>query len=129
MITQLLKTIQIERLDDVPLLLAQLQRMQVASLLDQHFPTHPHWGGALTFGEVACVWLAALVSTGDHRLSKLEPWAAQRLELLSACLGKPVRALDFHDDRLGDMLHTLHDADAWATFEQELNAGLIRVYR
>jgi transposase len=129
MITQLLKTIQIERLDDVPLLLAQLQRMQVANLLDKHFSTHPHWRGELTFGEVACVWLAALVCTGDHRLSKLEPWAAQRLELLSACLGKPVRALDFHDDRLGDMLHTLHGADAWAVFEQELNAGLIRVYR
>src|ERR1043165_166263 len=129
MITQLLKTIQIERLDDVPLLLAQLKRMQVAPLLTQHFPTHLNWDGELTFGEVASVWLAALVSTGDHRLCQLQPWASQHCELLSTCLGKTVRALDFHDDRLAAMLRTLADAPRWATFEQEFNAGLIRVYR
>jgi transposase len=129
MINQLLNTIAIERLDDVPLLLAQLQRMQVAALLDQHFPTHPHWAGEPTFGEVACVWIASLVSTGDHRLCELQAWAGQRLTMLSACLGKPVRALDFHDDRLGDMLSTLHHQNTWAAFEQQLNAGLIRVYR
>jgi transposase len=129
MINQLLNTIRIERLDDVPLLLAQLQRMQVAILLDKYFPTHPHWTGELTFGEVACVWLAALVSTGDHRLCELESWAGQRLVMLAACLRKPVRALDFHDDRLADMLSALHHAGPWAAFEQELNAGLVRVYR
>ena len=31
-----------ERVDDIPLLLAQLAKMEVASLLDQHFPTHGH---------------------------------------------------------------------------------------
>jgi transposase len=129
MITQLLETLRIERLDDIPLLLAQLQRMQLARLLDQHYPTDPHWAGQLTFGEVAAVWLAQLVSTGDHRLCQLEGWAAQRLDMLSACLGKPVRALDFHDDRLADMLDALADADTWATFEQELNASLVRVYQ
>ncbi len=29
-----------ERVDDIPLLLAQLDRMQVAELLDRCFPTH-----------------------------------------------------------------------------------------
>ena len=48
--------------------------------------------------------------------------------MLSACFGKPVRALDFHDDRLADMLSALHHAGRWSAFEQELNAGLIRVY-
>lgn len=129
MITQLLETLQIERLDDIPLLLAQLQRMQVAAVLDQHFPADPHWAGDLTFGEVACVWLAQLVSTGDHRLSQLESWAGQRLELLSAHFGKPVRALDFHDDRLADLLDRLAAASTWASCEQELNAKLIRVYQ
>jgi transposase len=128
MINQLLESIHIERLDDLPLLLAQLQRMQVAAWLDQHYPTHPLWAGTLTFGEVACVWLAHLVSTGDHRLSKLQSWAGQRLEMLSACFAKPVRALDFHDDRLADMLDTLHDGDTWAAFEQQFNASLLRVY-
>jgi transposase len=128
MIEHILDTIHHERIDDLPLLLAQLQRMQVIPLLDQHFPTHGNWAGELTFGEVAAVWLAAIVSTGDHRLNRLEDWAATRLEVLAACLGKRVRALDFHDDRLADMLDTLQNPTAWMAFEHDLNAGLVRVY-
>jgi len=30
--------IQTERVDDIPLLIAQMQRMNLASLLDKHFP-------------------------------------------------------------------------------------------
>jgi transposase len=128
MIDHILETLHIERIDDLPLLLAQLQRMQVIPLLDQHFPTHGNWAGELTFGEVASVWLASVVSTGDHRLNHLQDWAADRLELLSACLGKPVRPEDFHDDRLADMLDALSQPTAWAAFEHDLNAGLVRVY-
>jgi transposase len=128
MIGHLLETIRIERIDDLPLLLAQLQRMRVPSLLDQHFPTHGNWAGALTFGEVASVWLAYIVSTGDHRLNHLQDWAADRVEMLSACLDKPVRPEDFHDDRLADMLDALSEPTVWAAFEQDHNAGLVRVY-
>ena len=128
MIDQILETIHSERIDDLPLLLAQLQRMQVPSRLDHHFPTHGNWAGALTFGEVASVWLASIVSTGDHRLNHLQDWAADRLEMLAACLGKPVRPEDFHDDRLADMLDALSRTTAWAAFEREHNALLVRVY-
>jgi hypothetical protein len=34
-----------ERVDDIPLLLAQLIRMNVPSLLDQHFHQHGNWQG------------------------------------------------------------------------------------
>src|SRR3954470_8613508 len=128
MIDHPLETLQVERIDDLPLLLAHLQRMQVAPLLDRHFPTHGNWAGALSFGDVAIVWLASIVSTGDHRLNQLQDWAARHLEMLAACLGKPVRPQDFHDDRLADMLDALHEATPWAAFEQDLNAGLVRVY-
>jgi transposase len=128
MIDRLLENIRIERIDDLPLLLAQLQRMRVIPSLDQHFPTHGNWAGELTFGEVATVWLAYVVSTGDHRLNHLQDWAADRLEMLAACLGKPVRPEDFHDDRLADLLDALSEPTAWAAFEHDLNAGLVRVY-
>jgi hypothetical protein len=128
MIEHLLENLRIERIDDLPLLWAQLPRMQVPSLLDHHFPTHGNWAGGLTFGEVACVWLAYIVSTGDHRLNHLQDWAADRLEMLSACLGKPVRPEDFHDDRLADMLDALSQPTVWAAFEQDHNAVLVRVY-
>ena len=39
----------IERPDDIPLLLAQMQKMDVAALLDEHFPTHGNWGGENIF--------------------------------------------------------------------------------
>src|SRR3954468_8727040 len=128
MVHQILRALQIERIDDVPLLLAHLKRMQIAALLNEHFPTHGNWAGDLTFGEVTCVWLAYLVSTGDHRLNQLQDWAAHRVESLTACLGKRVRPQDFHDDRLADMLDALQEATAWAAFEQDLNTGLVRVY-
>ena len=83
----------IERIDDVPVLLAQLERMQVASLLDQHFPTHGNWQG-LSLGTVSVAWLSHILWEGDQWLSHVEPWASQHLTCLQACLGQEVRSLD-----------------------------------
>ncbi len=83
----------IERVDDVPLLLAQLERMQVASLLDRHFPTHGNWQGQ-SLGTISAVWLSHILSEGDHWLNHVEPWAMQHLNCLRACLGQEVRSLD-----------------------------------
>ena len=42
-------TIETERVDDVPVLLAQMEKMGVAELLDEHVVMHGNWGG-LSFG-------------------------------------------------------------------------------
>ena len=34
-----------ERVDDIPLLLAQMEKMNMAALLDKHFPMHGNWQG------------------------------------------------------------------------------------
>jgi hypothetical protein len=86
-------TFQTERIDDIPLLLAQLERMQVGLLLDEYFPTHGNWQG-LSLGTVSAVWLAFILSEGDHRLNRVQPWVEARRRGLSGCLGQPVRALD-----------------------------------
>jgi transposase len=117
----------IERIDDVPILLAQLERMQVANLLDRHFPTHGNWQG-LSLGTVSVVWLSHILSEGDHWLNHVQPWANQRLNCLQACLGQEMRSLDFSDDRLASVLDYLSDDEQWQTFEQELGQHLIRVY-
>ena len=49
-------SIETERTDDITLLLRHMQRMQVASLLDKHFPTHGLRKG-LSMGELSVVWL------------------------------------------------------------------------
>ncbi len=70
-----------ERIDDVPVLLAQLERMQAAHLLDRHFPTHGDWQG-LNLGMSSVVWLSHILSEGDHWLNYVDPWAAQHLNCL-----------------------------------------------
>jgi transposase len=128
MIEKLIEIIGIERLDDLPLLWEQLKTMGVVRLFDKHFPQHPNWECELTPGEVLACWLCFIISTGNHRASHVQKWAEQRLYSLSALTGKHVRALDFSDDRLADLLARMGDCKAWQPFEQELVSGLLRVY-
>jgi transposase len=120
--------IRVERVDDLPVLWASLQRLGVAELLDRRYPKHHLWLGEPSFGEVVCVWLCFILSRGDHRLSQLQPWAQQNLLTLQALLGKTVRPLDFQDDRLADILSALPQAETWLPFETELNQRSLRVY-
>jgi hypothetical protein len=80
MIDRLLEDLHIERIDDLPLLLAQLRRMQVPSLLDRHFPTHGNWAEDLTFGEVASVWLAYLDPLGMPLVTTVVAQVQQSLD-------------------------------------------------
>lgn len=116
-----------ERVDDIPLLLAQQERMGVQPLLDEHFPTHGNWQG-LSLGGVAVVWLTHILSEGDHRLNHVQPWAEKRLETLCSCTDQTIQALDFSDDRLGDVLCALSDDGRWDAFESALNRRSLRVY-
>src|SRR3954464_406051 len=118
----------VERVDDIPILLATLRRLNVPDVLDRHFPSGHRGKGELTFGEVACVWVAFITSQGDHRLCQLQPWAKANLHTLAACLGKAVRPLDFQDDRLADMLGRLALGDSWEGCEVDLNRHTVRVY-
>ena len=122
------RVLRVEHVDDIPVLLALMKQVGLVELLDRHFPTHHLWKGVLSFGEVAATWITHVVSEGDHRLNHVEPWAQQNRDTLQACLGKTVRALDFHDDRLADVLDALADEEGWQSFEADLNGNTIRVY-
>src|SRR5258707_633194 len=116
-----------ERVDDVPLLLAQMERMGLAALLDAHFPTHGNWQG-LTFGRVATIWLSSILSRGDHRLVHVEALVAQRPSTLHPGTGAGVPAPEVSDDRLEIVLRLLSDDVHWTAFESALNQHLVRVY-
>ncbi len=116
-----------ERVDDIPLLLEQMQRMSLPALLDHHFPTHGNWQG-LSLGWVTMIWLSSILSRGDHRLVHVEPWVAKRLWTLRATTGQAVERLDFTDDRLEIVLQRLHDDTRWAAFESAMNQHTVRVY-
>ena len=103
-----------ERVDDLPLLLAQLERMGVQPLQDEHFATHGNWVG-LNLGWVTVIWLPHIQSEANQRLNHGEPWAEQRLHTLRGGTGQPVHPLDLSDDRLAEVLEVMrHDAQRQA---------------
>src|SRR6266404_5779578 len=120
-------TIRTERVDDLPLLLAQMQRMGIASLLDAHFPTHGNRQG-LSLGTVTTLWLTHVHAPADHRMNRVQPWAERRLETLRGCSDPSLQVRDLGDDRLADVLRHLSDDERWRAFEQELTGHLVRVY-
>ena len=115
-----------ERVDDIPLLLRQMQQMELPTLIDTHFPAHGNWYG-LSLGWVRTIWLSAILSRGDHRLVHVEPWVANRLFTLQTVTGQDVERLDFTDDRLDIVLRRLSDDARWAQFESRLNQHTVRV--
>ena len=120
-------TIITERVDDIPLLLEQMQRMGLPPLFDTHFPTHGNWTG-LSLGWVSTIWLSSILSRGDHRMVHVEPWVSQRLYTLGATTGQTLTRVDFTDDRLESVLRRLSDDARWAAFESALNQQTVRVY-
>ena len=120
-------TILTERVDDIPLLLTQMQRMGIADLLDEHFPTHGNRTG-LSLGVVTVIWLTHVLSQADHRMNHVQPWAERRLETLRACSDGSLEVRDLGDDRLADVLRHLSDDERWRAFEGEVTGQLVRVY-
>ncbi len=82
--------IETERVDDIPLLVGQMRRMELPEVLDSRVVVHGNRQG-LSIGWTVVVWLAHVLSEADHRLSQVRPWAARRLETLRACTGQEIR--------------------------------------
>ncbi len=120
-------SIETERTDDIPLLLRHMQRMQLATLLDKHFPTHGLRKG-LSMGELILVWLTHVLSQADHRMNRVQQWVSRRLSTLRGCGLADLTPLDVTDDRLADVLRLLSDDERYRAFEQEWMGQLLRVY-
>jgi transposase len=115
-----------ERVDDIPLLLEQMQRMGLPPLFDTHCPTHGHWTG-LSLGWVSTIWLSSMVSRGDHRMVHVEPWVATRLWTLGGTTGQAVTRVDCTDDRREIVLRRLRDDERWSAFASALHQHTVRV--
>jgi transposase len=116
-----------ERVDDIPVLLTQLERMGVKQLLDKHFPTHGNWQGQ-SLGSIAVIWLTHILSQADHRLNYVQGWVEKRLETLKMFVGSELRELDLTDDRLESLLRYFNSDDDWNSFEEELSGSILQVY-
>ncbi len=116
-----------ERIDDFVVLLALMQQMDLPAILDQHLPRHWLQQG-LSWGWTASIWLAHIVSQGDHRKLTVRDWVCQAHSTLEQVTGLDIRETDFTDDRLTIVLRHPRDAARWQAIEQELGRHLVRVY-
>lgn len=116
-----------ERVDDIPLLLTHSDKMGVPQLLDAYFKPHGNWEG-ISLGWTTAVWLAHILSEGDHRMNQVQSWAAQRVHTLSISIGQEVSERGFSDDRLALVLDALSNDQTWQHLEAALNREIIRVY-
>src|SRR5512144_1702912 len=97
-----------QRVDDVPLLLGFLIKLQLPEILDRHLPPHPLHQG-LSNGWLITVWIAYILSRADHRKAPVQSWAQGLHHTLEALIGQIIRPVEFSDDRLTLVLKRLGD--------------------
>lgn len=116
-----------EVIDDVVVLIEQIRRMGLPSILDEVFKGH--WvGERLSWGWTLSIWLVYLMSEGDHRKLPVQAWVKGMRESLELITGFELRDVDFTDDRLTIALSYLSDDTHWHEIEEKLGKNLVRVY-
>jgi transposase len=117
-----------ERIDDFPLLLATMQRLGLPEIVDRHLTRHGQQEG-LSWGWLATIWLAHILSQGDHRKLPVQAWVRQAHETIVRITGlRELDELDFTDDRLTLLLRRLSRASTWQAIETDLGRSILRVY-
>jgi transposase len=115
-----------ERVDDIPLIIGLADKRHLAEVLDHHMGTHRLQQG-LNNGQWAVGWLAYILSQADHRTSAVRDWANGMPHTLEHLLGRPIRAVEFSDERLGVVLYRLSDDETWEAIEHALWAATVTV--
>jgi len=116
-----------ECMSDVVLLLGQMKQMNLPDLLDHRMSRYQR-EQRVSLGWVICIWLAYIMSKGDHRKLSVQDWVKGMHETLAQATGLEIRDVDFTDDRLTIALHHLSGDELWNQIEQDLGQHLIRVY-
>jgi len=116
-----------ERVDDVALLIAQMVKMGLPEILDRHIPRHWTQRG-LSGGWTAVMWLAYIVTEGDHRKVAVETYLKGMHHTLSPLTAQVIEPLDFRDDRWSHLLKHLSQPAYWHQSEHDLHARSMEGY-
>jgi transposase len=116
-----------ERVDDVALLIGQMVKRGFVEGLDRPLPRHwkqrrGSWGGT------AVLWLASLLTEGDHRHVSVEAYIPGMHNTLSHLSGQRIAPLDCRDDRVGHLLQHVSTSQYWHEIAQDLTARSLEVY-
>src|SRR6266536_4073983 len=116
-----------ERVDDVALLIGQMVKMGLPEVLDRPIPRH--WTQRrIRWGWTAVIWLAAIVTEGDHRKVSVETYLKGMHHTLSRLTAQVIEPLDFSDARLSHLLTHLSKPASWHQIEHDLNVRSIEVH-
>lgn len=121
-------TVITERIDDVVLLLKVMIQIGLPELLNGQLSRHWKQEG-LDWGWVIVIWLAYILSEGDHRKVVVREWVNERRTMIAQVCGLTLRPTDFTDDRLGIVLSKLSDGILWQGIETQLNHQTIELYQ
>lgn len=122
------RTVETERIDDLPVLIEWLKQMKVDEIIDEHTDAHGLWGG-ISKGVLGLTWIAHMVRTGDHRKVRLNEMLPRNRRSLGAMLGCEMRASACNADRWGRVLTDLGSGERAEDIERELSAQCMRYYR
>src|SRR5712691_8006058 len=116
-----------ERVDDVALLIGQMVKMGFPEVLDRHIPRH--WKQRrISWGWTAVIWLAYILTEGDHRKVSVETYLKGMHHTLSRLTTQVIEPLDLSDDRLSHLLTHGSKRQYWHGSGRELNAHSLEVY-
>jgi transposase len=116
-----------ERVDDVALLIGQMVKMGVPEVLDRHLPRHWTPRG-LSWGWTAVIWLASIVTEGDHRKVSVATYLKGMHPTLRHLTAQGVDPRDLSDDRLRHLLTHVSKPTYWHRIERDLHARSVAVY-
>jgi transposase len=116
-----------ERVDDVALLIGQMVTMGLPEVLDRPIPRHWTQRG-ISWGWTAVMWLASILTEGDHRTVSVATDLQGMHHTLSHLTAQVIEPLDLSDDRLSHLLAHVSKPTSWHQIERDLHARSIEVY-
>ena len=116
-----------ERVDDVALLIGQMVKMGFVEVLDRHIPRH--WPQReLSWGWTAVIWLAYILTEGNHRQVSREAYGKGMHHTRSHLSGQVIEPLDCSDDRWGHLLKHWSKPISWHEIERDWHERSLEVY-
>jgi len=116
-----------ERVDDVALLIGQMVTMGFPEVLDRPIPRHWTQRGS-SWGWTAVMWLASILTEGDHRNVSVEASLTGMHHTLSQLTAQVIEPLDLSDDRLSHLLAHVSKPTYWHQIERDLHARSLAGY-
>ena len=116
-----------ERVDDIPLLIKAMVKMGIQEAIDQHIPVKKNQRD-LSWGWTAVIWLAYMLSEGDHRKVVVREYVSGMQHTLIELTGLKIAENDFTDDRLANLARYLSDNKIWKKIEERISGNTIEAY-